>query len=338
VTDVLGLGLNLGYWVTPGDTSALVLAAERLGYESVWTAESWGSDALTPLAWYGARTSRIKLGTSVIQISARTPAATAMAAVTLDHLSGGRLLLGVGVSGPQVAEGWYGMPFARPLERTREYVDLLRVMWHRQRPARSTGRHYPLPYRPGTGLGKPLTLNIPPLRADIPVYLGAQGPQNVALAAEIADGWLALFTDPQKIGQVYGGALAGAPPGFDIAATVTVILTDDMPAALRAAKQTLGFYIGGMGARTRNFHLDVVTRMGYEEAGRRVQEQFLDGRRDEAIDAVPDELADAVCLLGPISRIRERLQLWRDSPVTTLLVTGPDSEPELRAIRDAVLG
>jgi F420-dependent oxidoreductase-like protein len=338
VTDKLRLGLNLGYWVTPGDASALVLAAERLGYESVWTAESWGSDALTPLAWYGARTSRIKLGTSVVQISARTPAATAMAAVTLDHLSGGRLLLGVGVSGPQVAEGWYGTPFAQPLARTREYVDLLRVMWRRQRPARSTGRHYPLPYRPGTGLGKPLMLNIPPLRDDIPVYLGAQGPQNVALAAEIADGWLALFTDPQKIGQVYGAALAEAPPGFDIAATVNVILTEDMPAALHSAKQTLGFYIGGMGARTRNFHLDVVTRMGYEEAGRRVQELFLDGRRDEAIDAVPDELADAVCLLGPIGRIRERLELWRESPVTTLLVTGPDSEPDLRAIRDAVLG
>jgi len=274
----------------------------------------------------------------VIQISARTPAATAMAAVTLDHLSGGRLLLGVGVSGPQVVEGWYGTPFAQPLARTREYVDLLRVMWRRQRPARSTGRHYPLPYRPGTGLGKPLMLNIPPLRDDIPVYLGAQGPQNVALAAEIADGWLPLFTDPQKIGQVYGGALAAARPGFDIAATVNVIVTSDLPAALHAAKQTLGFYIGGMGARTRNFHLDVATRMGYEEAGRRVQELFLDGRRDEAIDAVPDELADAVCLLGPIGRIRERLQLWRDSPVTTLLVTGPQSEPELRAIRDAVLG
>jgi F420-dependent oxidoreductase-like protein len=338
VTDKLGLGLNLGYWVRPGDASALVLAAERLGYESVWTAESWGSDALTPLAWYGARTSRIKLGTSVLQISARTPAATAMAAVTLDYLSGGRLLLGIGVSGPQVAEGWYGTPFAQPLARTREYVDLLRVMWRRQRPARSTGRHYPLPYRPGTGLGKPLMLNIPPLRDDIPVYLGAQGPRNVALAAEIADGWLALFTDPQKIGQLYGGALAAAPPGFDIAATVNVILTDDLPAALHTAKQMLGFYIGGMGARTRNFHLDVVSRMGYEEAGRRVQELFLDGRRDDAIDAVPDDLADAVCLLGPIARIRERLQLWRDSPVTTLLVTGPDSEPDLRAIRDAVLG
>jgi len=338
VTDELRLGLSLGYWVTPGDATPVVLAAERLGYDSVWTAESWGSDALTPLAWYGARTSRIKLGTSVVQISARTPAATAMAAVTLDHLSGGRLMLGLGVSGPQVVEGWYGVPFSPPLARTREYVDLLRVMWRRQRPARATGPYYPLPYRPGTGLGKPLMLNIAPLRDDIPVYLGAEGPGNVALAAEIADGWLPLFTDPQKIGQVYGGALAGAPPGFDVAAMVNVILTDDLPAALRSAKQMLGFYIGGMGARKRNFHLDVVTRMGYEEAGRRVQELFLQGRRDEAIDAVPDELADAVCLLGPIGRIRERLELWRTSPVTTLLAIGPDSEPNLRAVRDAVLG
>jgi F420-dependent oxidoreductase-like protein len=338
VTDDLGLGLSVGYWVTPGDATPVVVAAERLGYESVWTAESWGSDALTPLAWYGARTTRIKLGTSVIQLSARTPAATAMAAVTLDHLSGGRLMLGVGVSGPQVVEGWYGVPFSPPLARTREYVDLLRVIWRRQRPARNTGPYYPLPYRPGTGLGKPLMLNIAPLRGDIPVYLGAEGPRNVALAAEIADGWLPLFTDPQKIGQVYGDALAGAPPGFDIAATVNVIVTDDLPAALRTAKRMLGFYIGGMGARKRNFHLDVVSRMGYPEAGRTVQELYLEGRRDEATDAVPDELADAMCLLGPIGRIRERLDLWRKSPVTTLLVTGPDSEPDLRAIRDAVLG
>lgn len=338
MTDELRLGLSVGYWTTPGDATPVVVAAEHLGYESVWTAESWGSDALTPLAWYGARTSRIKLGTSVIQISARTPAATAMAAVTLDHLSGGRLMLGLGVSGPQVVEGWYGVPFSPPLARTREYVDLLRVMWRRQRPARSTGAYYPLPYRPGTGLGKPLMLNIAPLRGDIPVYLGAEGPQNVTLAAEIADGWLSLFTDPQKIGQVYGEALAGAPPGFDIAAIVNVIVTDDLPAALRAAKRMLGFYIGGMGSRRRNFHLDVVSRMGYEEAGRRVQELFLEGRSEEATDAVPDELADAMCLLGPIGRIRERLELWRNSPVTTLLVTGPDSEPDLRAIRDAVIG
>ena len=334
----LRLGLSLGYWATPADATDVVVAAERLGYGSVWTAESWGSDALTPLAWYGARTSRIKLGTGVMQLSARTPAATAMAAVTLDHLSGGRLMLGLGVSGPQVVEGWYGVPFAQPLARTREYVDLLRVMWRRQRPARATGPCYPLPYRPGTGLGKPLMLNIPALRGDIPVYLGAEGPRNVALAAEIADGWLSLFTDPQQIGEVYGGALAGAPPGFDVAAVVNVMLTDDLPAAMRAAKRQLAFYIGGMGARHRNFHLDVVGRMGYPDAARAVQELFLEGRRDQAVDAVPDELADAVCLLGPIGRIRERLELWRNSPVTTLLVAGPDAEPALRSIRDAVLG
>lgn len=338
MTDDLRLGLSLGYWSTPRDATPVVAAAERLGYDSVWTAETWGSDAFTPLAWYGARTSRIKLGTSVVQISARTPAATAMAAVTLDHLSGGRLLLGLGVSGPQVVEGWYGVPFSPPLARTREYVGLLRVMWHRQRPARSTGRYYPLPYRPGTGLGKPLMLNIPPLRADIPIYLGAEGPANVALATEIADGWLSLFADPRKIGQMYGQALAGAAPGFDIAAVVNVIVTDDLAAALLAAKRLLGFYIGGMGARAQNFHRDVFTRMGYEEASRKVQELFLDGRREEAVSAVPDDLADAVCLLGPIGRIRERLGLWRDSPVTTLLVAGPAREPDLRAIRDAVLG
>ncbi len=338
VTDELRLGLNLGYWVTPGDATETVLAAERLGYDSVWTSEAFGSDALTPLAWYGARTRRIKLGTAVVQLSARTPAATAMAAVTLDHLSGGRLMLGLGASGPQVVEGWYGVPFAQPLARTREYVDLLRVMWHRQRPARNAGSHYPLPYRPGTGLGKPLTLSIPALRDAIPVYLGAEGPKNVALAAEIADGWLSIFTHPDKIVQVYGEALAAAPPSFDIAAMVNVVVTDDLAAAFRTVKMMIGFYIGGMGARGRNFHLDVVSRMGFEEAGREVQELYLEGRRDEAFAAVPDELADGLCLLGPIGRIRERLEPWRKSPVTTLLAMGPTSEPELRAIRDAVLG
>jgi len=261
-----------------------------------------------------------------------------MAAGTLDHLSGGRLMLGVGASGPQVIEGWYGVPFPKPLARTREYVDLLRAIWRREEPVRSAGPHYPLPYPGGTGLGKPLKLNIHPLRPAIPVYLGAEGPQNVALAAEIADGWLPLFTHPERIGQMYGDALAAAPAGFDIAAMVSVIRTGDLAAALRAAKTTLGFYIGGMGARGRNFHLDIVSRMGFAEQGAKVQELFLAGRRDEAISAVPDELADAICLLGPIERIRERLALWRKSPVTTLLVMGPSAEPDLRAIRDAVLG
>jgi F420-dependent oxidoreductase-like protein len=338
VADDLKLGLNLGYWITPGDATESVLAAERLGYDSVWTAESYGSDAFTLLTWYGARTSRIKLGTSVVQLAARTPAATAMAAITLDHLSGGRLLLGLGVSGPQVVEGWYGVPFPKPLARTREYVELIRAMWRREGPVSSTGPHYPLPYPGGTGLGKPLKLNVRPLRPAIPVYIGAEGPQNVALAAEIADGWLPLFTHPEKLGEMYGGALAAARPGFDVAAMVQVIVTGDLRGALDAAKMTLGFYIGGMGARGRNFHLDIVDRMGFGEAGREVQELFLAGRRDEAIKAVPDELADAICLLGPIGRIRERLEPWRKSPVTSLLVVGPRDEPTLRALRDLVLG
>jgi F420-dependent oxidoreductase-like protein len=341
-SSAMRLGLNLGYappGTNPADLFPLVEEAERLGFDSVWVAEAWGTDAVSVLGWLAARTETIKLGSAIMQIPGRTPANAAMTAATLDLLSGGRFLLGLGTSGPQVAEGWHGQPWGKPLGKTREYVEIVRAALHRER-VEHEGDHYRIPWDgPGaTGLGKPLKLMLRPLRSEIPIYLAALGPKNVALAAEIADGWLALFTDPQKVGQVYGGALAGAPPGFDIAATVNVILTDDMPAALHTAKQTLGFYIGGMGARTRNFHLDVVTRMGYEEAGRRVQELFLDGRRDEAIDAVPDELADAVCLLGPIARIRERLQLWRDSPVTTLLVTGPDSEPELRAIRDAVLG
>jgi F420-dependent oxidoreductase-like protein len=338
VADDLKLGLNLGYWITPGDATESVLAAERLGYDSVWTAESYGSDAFTLLTWYGARTSRIKLGTSVVQLAARTPAATAMAAVTLDHLSGGRLLLGLGVSGPQVVEGWYGVPFPKPLARTREYVELIRAMWRREGPVSSTGPHYPLPYPSGTGLGKPLKLNVHPLRPDIPVYIGAEGPKNVSLAAEIADGWLPLFTHPGKLAEMYGEALAAAPPGFDVAAMVQVIVTDDLRAALDAAKMTLGFYIGGMGARGRNFHLDIVERMGFGEAGRKVQELFLAGRRSEAISAVPDELADGICLLGPVGRIRERLEPWRKSPVTSLLVMGPHDEPTLRALRDAVLG
>jgi F420-dependent oxidoreductase-like protein len=338
VADDLRLGLNLGYWIRPGDATESVLAAERLGYDSVWTAESYGSDAFTLLTWYGARTSRIKLGTSVVQLAARTPAATAMAAVTLDHLSGGRLLLGLGVSGPQVAEGWYGVPFPKPLARTREYVELIRAIWRRDAPVSSPGPHYPLPYPGGTGLGKPLKLNVRPLRPEIPVYLGAEGPKNVALAAEIGDGWLPLFTHPGKLGEMYGEALAAAGPGFDIAAMVQVIVTGDLRAALDAAKMTLGFYIGGMGARGRNFHLDIVERMGFGEAGRTVQDLFLAGRRDEAINAVPDDLADAICLLGPIDRIRERLEPWRKSPVTSLLVVGPRDEPTLRALRDVVLG
>ncbi len=335
------LGINVGYWQRdPEDATQTVLAAERLGYEYVYTAEAYGSDAFTTLTWYGARTSRIKLGTAVAQMSARTPAATAMHALTLDALSGGRMVLGIGASGPQVVEGWYGVPFARPLARTREYVQIMRDVWRRETPVTADGPHHPLPLpadRPGaTGLGKPLKSIAHPVRPAIPVYLGAEGPKNVALSAESFQGWLPLFVDPQRIEPVFGESLKGRPDDFDIAATVTTIVTDDLRAALEFAKIPLAFYMGGMGAKGRNFHLDLIGRLGYAEEAARVQELFMAGRRDEAIKAVPDELADSISLLGPISRISERLQLWRDSPVTTLLIAGVKDEPTLRAIRDLV--
>jgi F420-dependent oxidoreductase-like protein len=331
------LGINVGYWQRePDDATETVLAAERLGYDSVWTAEAYGSDAFTTLAWYGARTSRIKLGTSIAQMSARTPAATAMHALTLDALSGGRLTLGIGASGPQVVEGWYGVPFPKPLARTREYIRVLRDIWRREAPVTSSGPHYPLPYPGGTGLGKPLKSIVHPVRPDIPIYLGAEGPKNIALAAEIAEGWLPLFVDPVQIDALFGASLASRRAGFEIAATVTTIVSNDLEGALEFAKIPLAFYIGGMGARDRNFHLDLIGRLGYADAAARVQELFLSGRRAEAVTAVPDELADSISLLGPLDRIKERLQLWHDSPVTTLLIAGVKDEPTLRAIRDLV--
>ncbi|GAB3682583.1 LLM class F420-dependent oxidoreductase [Actinocorallia lasiicapitis] len=330
------LGINVGYWQrNPEDATETVLAAERQGYDSVFTAEAYGSDAFTTLAWYGARTSRIKLGTAVVQMSARTPAATAMHALTLDALSGGRLILGLGASGPQVVEGWYGQPFPKPLARTREYLDILRKIWARAEPVTNAGEHYPLPFPGGTGLGKPLRSIAHPLRADIPVYLGAEGPKNIALAAEIADGWLPLFVDPQQIDSLFGGSLAHRRPGFEITATVTTVVAP-LEQALGWAKIPMAFYIGGMGAKDKNFHLDLIGRLGYAEEAARVQELFLDGRRDEAIKAVPDELVDSISLLGPIGRIAERLELWKNSPVGTLLLAGVKDEPTLKAVRELV--
>ncbi|MFC5825782.1 LLM class F420-dependent oxidoreductase [Nonomuraea insulae] len=330
------LGLNLGYWQrNADDATESVLAAERLGYDSVWTAEAYGSDVFTPLAWYGARTTRIKLGTSIAQISARPPVTTAMTAMTLDHLTGGRLLLGVGASGPQVVEGWYGQPFARPLARTREYVEIMRKVWRREEPVTGDGPHYPLPL-PGE-LGKPLKLITHPLRSDIPVYLGAEGPKNVALAAEVGQGWLPLFAFPEKIEEMYGESLAGAQEGFDIAAMVMVMISDDVRSALDVVKTMLTLYIGGMGAKQRNFHADIIGRMGYAEAAEHIQALYLAGRRDEAFRAIPDELADGISLVGPPARIKERLELWHRSPVTSLLVMGPRDEPSLKLVRDLVL-
>ncbi|MFD1541478.1 LLM class F420-dependent oxidoreductase [Nonomuraea guangzhouensis] len=330
------LGLQLGYWQrNADDATETVLTAERLGYDSIWTAEAYGSDVFTPLAWYGARTSRIKLGTSIAQMSARPPVTTAMTAMTLDHLTGGRLLLGIGASGPQVVEGWYGQPFAKPLTRTREYVDIMRQVWRREEPVTSDGAHYPLPLP--DGLGKPLKLITHPLRPDIPLYLGAEGPKNVALAAELGQGWLPLFAFPSKIEEMYGEALSGAAPGFDVAAMVMVMISDDVQAALDGVKMMLTLYIGGMGARHRNFHADIIGRMGFAEAAERIQALYLAGKKDEAFRAIPDELADGISLVGPPGRIKERLELWRQSPVTSLLVMGPRDEKSLTIIRDLVL-
>ncbi len=331
------VGLNLGYWTRgPEDHTETVLTAERLGYDAVFTAEAYGSDAFTTLAWYGARTTRIQLGTAVVQIPARSPTATAMHALTLDALSGGRFVLGLGASGPQVAEGWYGTPFPKPLARTREYVDIVRQVIARREPVTSAGPHYPLPYRGGTGLGKPLKSIVTPVRDRIPILLGAEGPKNVALSAEVADGWLPLFVDPTRLEEVFGASLAGRPKGFDIAATVSVVVRDDLTAAMTVAKAPLAFYIGGMGAREKNFHLDLIGRLGFGEAAAAVQELFLAGRRAEAIAAVPDDLVDAIALVGPLDRIVERLDRWRDSPVTTVLFSGVRDEPTLRRLVEAM--
>src|SRR5213594_241597 len=271
------LGLMLGYWMAgPEDPIDLVLEAERLGYDSVWTAEAYGSDAVAPLCWIGARTTRIKLATGIIQMSARTPACVAMTAMTIDHLSGGRLILGLGVSGPQVVEGWYGQPFPRPLERTREFVTLVRTMLRREGPVVFQGRHYQLPYSGGSGLGKALKLIGQPLRPDVPIYLGAMGPKNIALAMEIADGWLPLYMSPYRMREVYGELLEGFRAGFQIACPVQVVVGDDVAQCLFPVKTTLAFYIGGMGHRTKNFSKEQVARMGYAAAAERVQQLFLE--------------------------------------------------------------
>ena len=336
MTQDLRLGLMLGYWgAKPDDATESVLAAEDCGFDSVWTAEAYGSDAFTPLSWYAARTSRIKLGTGLVQLSARTPAATAMSAATLEALSGGRLSLGLGVSGPQVVEGWYGVPFPKPLARTREYVELVRKIWRRE-VVTNGGEHYPLPYPGGTRLGKPIKLTLHPLRAEIPIMLGAEGPKNVELATEIADGWLPIFYHVEQGPTVYGEALAGARENFQIACPVTVVINDDVSAAIEFVKWTLAFYIGGMGAANLNFHLNVIGRMGYAEDATVVQKHFLDGDREAAMRAVPDELADGIALCGPIARIKERLELWRASPVTTLLVGGVRAPDQLAAVADLV--
>ncbi|MFJ3827762.1 LLM class F420-dependent oxidoreductase [Streptomyces sp. NPDC090046] len=322
------LGLALGYWgrgPNPGHLD-LATAAENLGYHSVWTAEAWGSDAFTPLTWIAAHTSRIRLGTAIAQMAARTPTATAMHALTLDHLSGGRMMLGLGLSGPQVVEGWYGRPFpSSPLTATREYVDVIRQVLRREGPVALDGRFHSHPYRgdDGSGIGKPLKPITHPLRADLPVLLGAEGPKNIAQTTRIADGWLPLYWSPTRT-DVYRASLTDLPEGFMIAPMARAKVCDDVAEGLLPVKAMLGFYIGGMGHAARNFHADLMARMGYEEEARRIQELFLAGRKEEAVLAVPDAFADEISLIGPRERIAERLELWRKGPVTDLLLTAPD--------------
>lgn len=324
------LGLALGYWgrgPRAGDVG-LAQEAERLGYDSVWTAEAWGSDAFTPLTWIAAHTSRIKLGTGIAQMAARSPTATAMHALTLDHLSGGRMMLGLGLSGPQVVEGWYGRPFPKsPLTATREYVDVLRQVFRREGPVELAGRFHSHPYsgEDGTGLGKALKPITHPLRADLPILLGAEGPKNIAQTTRIADGWMPLYWSPMRT-DVYELSLAEAPKDFMVAPLVRAQVCDDVAEGLLPVKAMLGFYIGGMGAQAKNFHADLMARMGYEEEARHIQRLFLDGRREEAVLAVPDAFADEISLVGPRERIAERLELWRSGPVTDLLVTAPDPD------------
>ncbi len=341
----LKLGLQLGYWgaAPPSGVREAVLEAESLGFDSVWTAEAWGSDALTPLAWLGSHTSRLRLGTALIQLSARTPTATAMAAMTLDHLSGGRFVLGLGVSGPQVVEGWYGQPFPKPLARTREYVSIIRQALAREAPVTNDGEHYPLPYPGGTGLGKPLKPIVHPLRADLPIIIGAEGPKNVSLAAEIGDGWFPIFYSPRHE-QLYEAALEegfarpGArrgPDEFEVLATTSVIVDDDIDKAADRMRPAMALYIGGMGAPEMNFHYEVFVRMGYEEQAQRIKQLFLAGHKDEAIAAVPTSLVEEINLIGPKEKIRDDLAAWKESNVTTLLIGGPSNT--LRTMAELVL-
>lgn len=334
------LGLNLGYappGTNPAELVPLAQEAERLGFDSVWAAEAWGTDAVSVLAWIAAVTSRVRIGSAIMQIPGRTPANTAMTAATLDLMSGGRFILGLGTSGPQVVEGWHGQPWGKPLGKTREYVEIVRAALRRE-VVEHEGEHYTIPYAgpDATGLGKPLKLMLRPLRAEIPIYLAAIGPRNVALAAEIADGWLPIFVDPERFDDAFGASLAGAREGFEIAASVTVLVGDDVQALRDALKPYLALYVGGMGSKGKNFYNALMRRYGWEAEAERIQELYLAGHQREAIAAVPDALVDAVSLVGPKERIRDRLAAWRETPVTTLNVGSPQPEA-LQTLAELVL-
>jgi F420-dependent oxidoreductase-like protein len=322
------LGVHVGYWglgLTSQDQLEIVQEAERLGYDSVWTAEAYGSDAATILGWLAGQTERIRIGSAIFQMPARSPAMTAMTAATLDQLSGGRMLLGIGSSGPQVAEGWHGQRFGRQLQRTREYVAVVRKALNRER-LEFHGETLELPLPDGPG--KALKLTIAPVQERIPIYLAAIGPKNTQLAGEIADGWIPIFFSPENVGELRplleeGAARAGRSldDGFDIAPTVNVSIDDDLDAARDRMRPFIALYVGGMGSRKQNFYNALAVRYGFEEAAREVQDLYLDGKRDEAAAAVPDQLVDTVTLSGPADRVRERLAVYRDAGVGTLGVT-----------------
>lgn len=325
------LGLSLGYWGSKPLDRFIELAqhAERLGFDIVCTSEAYGSDAFTPLAAIAACTSRIKLGTAIMQISARTPAAAAMTAITLDHISNGRLCLGIGVSGPQVVEGWYGQPFKRPIERTREWLAIFRKIVAREEPVTFEGAQYQLPYR-GTGStlqGKALMSITHPLRKHIPVYLGAEGPKNVELAMTACDGWFPFLMPPDRF-DIYGDALALRKPGFEVLQSVAFSLDTNPVTGYLPIKKMLALYIGGMGSKEENFHKRVVERAGYAEAAQKIQDLWLAGRQKEAVMAVPDELADALSLIGSRDSLRDKIARWKRSPATTLMIGVADSFDE----------
>ncbi len=324
------LGVNLGYappGTNPADLVPFVQQAESLGYDSVLAAEAWGTDAVSVLAWLGASTTRIKLGAAIMQIPGRTPANTAMTAATLDLMSGGRFILGLGTSGPQVVEGWHGQPWGKPLGKTREYIEIVRAALRRE-VVEHHGEHYSIPYDgPGaTGLGKPLKMMLRPLRADVPIYLAAFGPKN----------WLPIFVHPERFDHAFGASIAGAPEHFEIAATVHVLVGDDVQALRDALKPYFALYVGGMGAKGQNFYNSLMRRYGWEAEAERIQELYLGGSQREAIAAVPDELVDALALVGPKERIRDRLEAWRETPVTTLVVGSPQPEA-LHVLAELVL-
>jgi F420-dependent oxidoreductase-like protein len=321
------LGVHIGYWglgLTREDQLAIVQEAERLGYDSVWTAEAYGSDSATILGWIAGQTSKIKIGSAIFQMPGRSPAMTAMTAATLDQLSDGRMLLGIGSSGPQVSEGWHGVRFGSQLGRTREYIAIVRKALAREK-LEFAGEHFTLPLPDGPG--KALKLTIAPVQEAIPIYLAAIGPKNTALAGEIADGWIPTLVSPEHLPDLRksleeGAAKAGRSlDGFDIAPTVNVYVSDDIEKGRDVMRPFIALYVGGMGSRDKNFYNNLVQRYGFEDAAREVQDLYLAGKRDEAMAALPDELIDLVSLNGPADKVRERLRVYREAGVGTLGIT-----------------